>query len=206
MKSPLSLIVSILSGLIVLIGYFFPIPFIETIRTPMLNWAVILAGVASLVAIIHLIFSVHLKRLRENGSRKFFSIVVILTFLIVLIAGIYLGPAHPQYQKVVTSIQVPIETSLMALLAITLSYSSLQLLKRQRNWFGIVFFLSVILFLVVNSGVLAFSADIPLLQDLLAGFHQLPAAGARGILLGIALASLATGVRILIGSDRPYSG
>ena len=76
----------------------------------------------------------------------------------------------------------------------------------QRNWMGLVFFLSVILFLVINSGVLAFSAEIPVLQDLLSGFHQIPAAGARGILLGIALGSLATGVRILIGSDKPYSG
>ncbi len=206
MKSPLSLIVAIISGLIVLIGYFFPAPAIKAIRTPMLDWAVTLSGVASLVAIAHLIFGVHLKRLRESGAKRFFSIVVIVTFLIVLVAGIYFGPADPQYQKVVTAIQVPIETSLMAVLAVTLSYSSLSLLKRQRNWMGLVFFFSVVLFLIVNSGILAFSAEIPFLQTLLSGFHQIPSAGARGILLGIALGSLATGVRILIGSDRPYSG
>jgi len=31
-------------------------------------------------------------------------------------------------------------------------------------------------------------------------------AGARGILLGVSLGVIATGVRILIGSDRPYGG
>jgi hypothetical protein len=30
-------------------------------------------------------------------------------------------------------------------------------------------------------------------------------AGARGILLGVALGAIATGLRILLGSDRPYS-
>lgn len=206
MKSPLSLIVAIVSGLIVLLGYFFPSPAIHAIRTPMLDWAVTLAGVASFAAILHLIFGVHIKRLREAGSKKTFSIVVIVVFLAVAISGLYFGPDQAEFQKVVTAVQVPIETSLMALLAITLSYSSLNLLKRQRNWMGLVFFLSVILYLVINSGVLAFSADIPALQNLLSGFHQLPTAGARGILLGIALGSLATGIRILTGSDRPYSG
>jgi hypothetical protein len=206
MRSPLALLVAVVRGMIVLIGYFFPVPAIVAIRTPMLDWAVTLSGVASLVAIIHLIFGVHLKRLRESGPKRFFSIVVISVFVIVVVTGIYFGPVDPQYQKVVTAIQVPIETSLMAVMAITLSYSSLSLLKRQHNWMGIVFFISVVLFLVINSGVLAFSTEIPILQDILSGFHQIPAAGARGILLGIALGSIATGVRILIGSDRPYSG
>jgi hypothetical protein len=31
-------------------------------------------------------------------------------------------------------------------------------------------------------------------------------AGARGILLGVALGTVATGLRILIGADRPYGG
>jgi hypothetical protein len=206
MKSPLAVFVAVFSGLIVLIGYFFPIPVVMAIRTPMLDWAVTLAGVASVVAIIHLIFGVHLKRVREPGKKRFFSIVVILTFLVVVLVGLNLGPSNTQFTRVVTSVQVPIETSLMAVLAITMTYSSLSLLKRQRNWMGLVFFLSVILFLVINSGVLAFSASIPILKDLLSGFHQIPTAGARGILLGIALGSLAAGIRILTGTDKPYSG
>jgi hypothetical protein len=94
----------------------------------------------------------------------------------------------------------------LAVLAITMAFSSLRLLKRRRTWIGVIFFLSVITFLVLNSGILAFSTEIPILQTMLSGFHQIPASGARGILLGIALGSLATGIRILIGSDRPYDG
>jgi len=32
------------------------------------------------------------------------------------------------------------------------------------------------------------------------------AGGARGILLGVALGTLTTGLRILFGADRPYGG
>ena len=206
MKSPLSVLVAILAGLILLISYFFPTPNLVAIRTPMLDWTVTLAGVASLVAILHLVFGVHVKRLKEKGGKRVFSVIVIAVFVITAFTGIYFGPDHPQYRQVVNAVQVPIETSLMALLAVTRSYASVNLLKRQRNWMGLVFFISVILFLVINSGVLAFSSEIPILQDLLSGFHKIPVAGARGILLGIALGSLATGVRILVGSDKPYSG
>lgn len=198
--------IAVIAGLIVLLGYFFPSPAIQSLRTPLLDWAVTLAGIAGLVAIANLVFGVHLRRVREDTKSKGYSIIIIVTFILTLLAGIVLGPSNPDFQKVVTAIQVPIESSLMAVLAVTLAYSSIKMLQRQRNWMGFVFFISVIAFLILNSGVLAASTEIPVLKDILSGFHQVPVAGARGILLGIALGSLATGIRILIGSDRPYNG
>ena len=131
--------------------------------------------------------------------------VVIIFFLLTLVAGLFLEPTNSTFQKVVTYIQTPIESSLLAILAVTLSFSSLKLLQRQRNWMGIVFFATVIIFLLINSGLLSFTDRIPVLRDLLSALQMIPTAGARGIVLGVALGSLATGIRILIGSDRPYS-
>lgn len=206
MRSPIVLIIGFLVGLIILLGYFFPSSGLAAIRTPMLDWAIILAAVAGLIAIIHLIFGVHWHRLRESGKERTFSFIVIGAFLLTLAAGIFFGPTDPGYQKVVTAIQMPIEASLMAVLAITLAYASLKILQRQRNWMGFVFFISVVIFLLINSGIFSFAANIPILQTLLSGVSQVPIAGARGILIGVALGSLLTGIRILIGSDRPYNG
>jgi hypothetical protein len=171
----------------------------------MLDWAVTLSGVAGLVGIGHLIFGVHWKKAREGGGQQWFSVVVILAFLITVGVGLFLEPTGPAFQKIVTNIQAPIESSLLALLAVTLSLASLKFLQRQRNWMGVVFLVTVVVFLVLNSGLLSISDQIPALRDLLSGLQMLPTAGARGILLGIALGSLATGIRILIGSDRPYN-
>jgi hypothetical protein len=205
MKSPLALIVAILTGTIILLGYFIPSPILASIRTPMLDWAVILSGIAGLVAIIHLVFGVHWEKIKKEGIKQWFSLVVVITFIITLVAGLFLEPTNPNFQKVVTHIQTPIESSLLAILAITLSFASLKILQRQRNWMGIVFFVTVIIFLILNSGLLLFTDKIPVLRDVLSGLQMIPSAGARGILLGVALGSLATGIRILIGSDRPYS-
>ncbi len=197
--------VAILTGVIILLGYFIPIPILASIRTPMLDWAVTLSGVAGLVGILHLIFGVHWKKVKDEGFQQWFSVVVIVAFVATLGVGLFLEPTSPSFQKIVTHIQAPIESSLLALLAITLSLASLKFLQRQRNWMGIVFLATVVIFLILNSGLLSISDQIPILRDLLSGLQMLPTAGARGILLGIALGSLATGIRILIGSDRPYN-
>ncbi len=202
----INVLIAVAAGVIVLLGYFFPSPGLQAIRTPLLDWAVTLSGIAGLVAILNLVFSVHWKRVRENHPLKGYSVILILTFLFTLVAGIFLGPSSDGFQKLVTQVQVPIESSLMAVLAVTLVYAALKILQRNRTWMGFIFFLSVVFFLVLNSGVLAFTTDIPILRDILSAFHQIPVAGARGILLGIALGSLATGIRVLIGSDRPYNG
>jgi len=44
--------------------------------------------------------------------------------------------------------------------------------------------------------------QLPALKDWVLGVPS--TAGARGILIGVALGSLATGVRVLVGFDRPY--
>jgi len=201
----LNIIIAVAAGLIVLLGYFFRIPAIDGLRGQLLNWAVTLSGVAGLIAILNLIFGVHWKRVKEKHERRGASLVIIITFAVTLVAGIFLGPSNPGFQKLVTHVQVPIESSLMALLAISLVVASLKILQRHRSWMGFVFFLCVVLFLILNSGVLAFTSEIPVLRDLLSAFHHAPVAGARGILLGIALGSLAAGIRVMIGSDRPYN-
>jgi len=206
MRSPLVPVFGFIVGAIILVGYFLPSPALAAIRTPMLDWAVTLSGVAGLIAIVHLIFGVHWQRLRDPDKDHLFSVWVILAFLATLAVGILIGPSNPTYQQVVTAIQMPIEASLMAVLSITLAYSSLRLLQRQHTWMGFFFFIAVILYLLLNSGLFSFAANIPVLRDLVSVVSQAPIAGARGILIGVALGSLLTGIRIWLGSDRPYNG
>ncbi len=71
---------------------------------------------------------------------------------------------------------------------------------------AVVFVISTIVFLVIGSGFLSIGTQMPVVRDIMGALNMLPIAGARGILLGIALGGLTTGLRILMGADRPYSG
>jgi hypothetical protein len=205
MRSPIIVAIAISTGVIVLLGYFVPMPLLQNLRLIFLGWGVTLVGVAALLGVVNLIL-VHLKKLREPKKNGWMSLFLIAAFVITLGFGLWLTPASPDFQQVVNAIQVPLETSLMAMLAVTLAYTSLRLLKRKRDLFSILFVFSALFFLILGSGVLPFIDDIPVLSELLGFIERLPLAGARGILLGVALGSITTGLRILIGLDRPYSG
>jgi hypothetical protein len=205
MRAPIATAIAIGTGLVVLLGYFIPLPVLQNIRAILLGWAVTVAGVASLIGIINLVIT-HWQRISTPSRRDLYSALFILSFFFTLAAGLVLTPSDAQFQHVVTSIQAPVETSLMALLAISLAYASLRLLQKRKGLVAVVFVISALLFLLVTSGLLASGSDNPIMASVLTAINQLPVAGARGILLGIALGSLATGLRILMGADRPYSG
>ena len=205
MRAPLATAIAIATGLIVLTGYFVPLPVLQSIRTVLLDWAVTVAGIATLIGIINLVIT-HWRRVRAPRNRDLYSALLILSFLLTIAAGLVLTPSDAQFQHVVTSIQVPVEASLMAVLALSLAYASLRMFQKRKGLVVVVFVISALLFLLVTSGLLASGSDNPIMKSILAAISQLPVAGARGILLGIALGSLATGLRILMGADRPFSG
>lgn len=205
MRAPFSTAIAIAAGVIVLLGYFIPTPILTTLRSTFIEWAVIVVGIAGLIAILNLV-RIHWKKLTSSRSHDYFSLVLLAGFLLTLGAGLILTPSDTGFQRTVTHIQVPIEASLMGVLVITLTVASIRLFQRRKGWMGVIFAISTVVFLVLASGLLAIGDQVPLLKDLLAAVNMLPIAGARGILLGIALGSLTTGLRVLLAADRPYSG
>ncbi len=206
MKSPVSAAIAIALGLIVLGGYFLDIPVLQSLRAELVTWAMVLAAFAVWIGVINLL-SVHWKKAAAHAPDAPYSIILMVSFALTVIFG-FLDTglsATPQTQQIVNSIQLPIQASLMALLAFTLAYASIRLLRRRRDPVSIVFLIAVVVFLILGSGLLP-SFNLPVLNDLVATLNRLPLAGSRGILLGVALGALTTGLRIIIGADRPYAG
>ncbi len=205
MRAPLSTAFAIAVGLIVLLGYFIAAPVVQDLRTLLLGWAVSLAAIAALVGVVNLLL-VHFRRLGAAQNKDYYSLLLIIAFVATLGIGLFLGPGDSGYQNAVNAIIIPVEISLMALLAVSLAYACLRLLQRRKGAMPIIFLVSTLFFLLISGGFLAVGDQVPLFQQIKGIIDWLPVAGARGILLGIALGSLTTGIRILMGADRPYSG
>ena len=206
MKGIPATFVAVLTGVVILLGYFVSLPALESARMLLLGWAVTLVSVAAIVGIFNLV-AVHWRKLFSTGrERDIYSAFLLLAFFVTLLVGLWLSPSDAQYQHIVTFIQAPVEISLMAVVAVSLAYGVLRMLRRRRDMMTILFVLSVLFFLVLESGVLAPLTYNPLFTQILHLVNRIPMAGARGILLGIALGSLTAGLRVLFGSDRPYRG
>ena len=203
MKIPISAALAIAFGLVVLAGYF--IPGLEAFRYIFVHWAMILAAVAILVGVANLA-GVHLRKLSSGQSESIYSGILLAALATTILVGIIWGPTGSWLQWIYAYIQFPVESSLMAILAVVLVYAVARLLRRKLTLMTGVFF-ATILFMLAGS-VSWFGVTIP-------GYHgqdglrallvQFPAvAGTRGLLLGIALGTVATGLRVLLGADRPY--
>jgi hypothetical protein len=202
----LAAIVAIGTGLIVLLGYFFTFPALLQVRELFLGWAMILAAVAVIVGVANLI-SVHFNRATKGAKGAAYSIVLLVALLGSLALGLALGPQSATMQAVFNGIQLPVEASLMAVLAVTLLYAAIRLLRWRSDLMAIVFILTALI-IFLGTAPLPFVGYIPIVSDWIRPWvAQVPAAaGARGILLGVALGTLLTGLRILFAADRPYGG
>jgi hypothetical protein len=198
--------IAISVGLIILIGTFVPIPLLSAVRLQLIHWGAILAGVALLVGIGNL-FSVHFLKIRRREKGSVYSIVLLVAMLATLFIGVVVGPSHPWMQVAVETIILPVEASLMALLAVTLVYASVRLLRRRTDLMSFIF-LGTAALILLSSASLPYLGGIPILSDWIRPWLTYGPAvgGARGLLLGVALGALTTGLRALFAFDRPYGG
>ncbi len=205
MSRYLSPIIAISVGLLVLLGYFLTEGALAGVRVTFVQWAVILAGAAIFVGVLNLL-SVHIKKIREKEKGGLYSLLLIASLMITLTLGLVLGPNHSTMTNIFNAVIFPVETSLMAIMAVTLIYAGIRLL-RYRNDLMAILFLATALVVMLGAAPLPFF-EIPLFGDLIRPIfvNTLAASGARGILLGVALGALLTGLRVLIGADRPYGG
>ena len=201
--SVLSAIFAISAGIIVLLGYFLPIAPFPQLRSILSEWAVIIGGMAVLVGVFNLV-AVQMERIRARQKGSGYGAILVLALVLTFFLGLLFGPDAPLMRFSVDAVIVPVEASLMAILTVTLIYASIRLLRRRVDVMSVLFLVSALLFLflIVPTPFIPSPFDQVALQFL----GMFSRGGARGLLIGIALGTLLTGLRVLFGADRPYGG
>jgi hypothetical protein len=207
-------VIAVLAGLVVLIGYFGgPL---QDARLALLSIVSLLAAWAVVAGAINLVL-VHAKKFLNQAPGWFYSLWVLLGFLLVITVNILApflgwgsGAGNQANTWIFTSIVTVGGATLAGLVAFFLVFAAYKMLRTRRTPMTVVFVVAVVLALIVLAPWPSFVPNPSLtagatLRDLLTAIVHVPAvAGARGLLLGIALGAIATGVRVLMGMDRPY--
>jgi hypothetical protein len=202
MKKILAVIILLAVGLSVLAGYFLQAQ-LSPLLSLIFNWGFALLGVTVLIGIGYLLWH-HFSRIIQKEKGLFSSILVLGAFLFTLIAGLVLTSQNAFYQAFILNVQIPVEASLLGLIAVTLFYGSLRLIRTQ-GWtpMSIGFLGSALVSLIFDLGVIHAETGT-LGAELIAFLHRLPLVGARGILIGMALGGLIVGLRVLFNMKHPY--
>jgi uncharacterized membrane protein len=204
-------IIAIVTGLVVLAGYLFPDSAWADSRNSLIEWAVILAAFAFFFGMFNLL-RVHggkMTRLRQGGI---YSLVLLLAMLAGMTPPILSLLEKVQGRRIpiqetldlviFDTIISPLGASLAALVAFTLALAAFRLMRERRSVSSLIFTLVVAVMLLGSTPFVG----LEWLADVRDWIINVPGmAGMRGLLLGVALGTIITALRILMGSDRPHS-
>jgi hypothetical protein len=190
--------IAISVGLFVLLDFFVQNAFIGTLKFVFVRWAIIVAAFAMVLGFFN-VLTVHVNKILRFKQGWFYSIFLVLTMMVVLILGLIQGPQGPLTSRIFQYILFPLQATIFSLLAFFVASAAYRAF-RVRNWESA---------LLVIFGVIVLLGQVPLWGALTSSkewiLGVLSMAGSRGILLGAALGTVATGLRVLLGIDRPYS-
>jgi hypothetical protein len=206
-----SLLFATIPGLVVLLGYLFPgrllIQYRGRVvewRDVLVEWAVIVAAFAFLLGIFN-ILRVHGGRIGHRRQGWPYSLVLLLVLVVAWIPPLLpVGiPGQETLDRAVFDYVIsPVGASLAALVVFTLALAAFRLLRVRRGAGAVLFLLTVAVVLL---------GSVPFIGlEWLAGIRDwiinVPGmAGMRGLLLGVALGTVITALRVLVVSERPHS-
>jgi hypothetical protein len=195
-------VIAVVCGFLVLLGSLLSVPALQVIRSDLVRWATVLGAFALLLAYGNVI-RVHLARVFQKQSKhRTASILLIGSAIASLILVLSQGPQGTVMQAVVKYVLIPGESALLALTAVTLVLGGMRILRTRRHINSALFIAVAALYLFT-----AIPVVFPRVLEIILQFVDAAATGGmRGLLLGVILGIVMTGLRIILGIDRPHSG
>jgi hypothetical protein len=216
LRDPKRLIATLIAGvagLIVLIDFASAVPNLDQLARITVEWAALLAVMALLVGLLS-VTAGHLMRVLRRQPDWGYSLVLLASMLVVIVSGTIVGLVPGGYTLFPSSLveqpirdlfrafYQPLASSFLALLAFFSLSAGLRALRR-RTADALV--IVIVALLVLALAALPQAAAMPVLGDSMQWISDYVAlAGARGLLIGVALGAIVAGVRVLLGFDQPY--
>jgi len=160
---------------------------------------VVTISLTIVIGILNLLY-IHVRRVAvaRTVSARLTSIVLVASFVLTLV--LYRVDRDAS-MFLLEDVQIPIESALASLLFFVLVFGGFRMLKDRVTVPRLLFVVTVLLVLLSSLTL----PGLDFVNEVSNWLLNVPVnGGARGILLGIALATVITGLRVLIGQDRSY--
>jgi len=205
-----SLLFATLPGLTVLAGYLSPDPMLGYLRDLLVEGAAIVAAFAFLLGTFN-VLRVHGGKIGQRERGWPYSLVLLIAMMVAWIPPLLqsLVQRPPIQETLEGATQAlfnyvigPVGASLAALVVFTLTLSAFRLMRVRRSA-GTILFLLIVALVLLGSAPLMGLEWLTSARDWIINVPGM--AGMRGLLLGVALGTVITGLRVLFTSDRPHS-
>jgi len=202
-KRTVPLALTFLIGLILIFEWFIPTGPGDMIGSAIREWGVVIGSFAIMVGAVGL-YGRHIKNIQKKGTDWLFSIWMILVVSLFIIVGITLGHQDTNYQWIYTTIYQPLSASMYGAISFYIAASSYKILRLRSKEAAVLLIPAAILLL----------ANTPIISSMWGGFSVaggwlmsvITEPAYRGIMIGTALGTLATGIRTLLVMETGWLG
>ena len=193
-------------GALALLDFFVEAPPLDSVGTMLTDWLTIVMAFALVLGLWNLAHR-HGRKIVRRDSGWPYSLALLVSAAAVIFLGLRPGSAGPADAGVSWSyryVYSPLNATVFSLLAFFVGSAAYRAFRLRSRESAVLLVVGVLVLLGQVPLGFQIRPEIPLMKDWLV---QVAAVGGiRGMALGVALGTIAAGVRILLGQDRPYSG
>ena len=199
-RREIPLIIFAVTFLISLLQYYLAVPFLSEVNTEMTNWVLIMSTFALGTGLIALCIY-HGKIIMQKKSGYFVSIILFISMLMLFISY-YAAPSFADY--LYNEIYTPLSIAIICFTAFY-NYTAIYRAFRVRNIDAAVFAFAAVFLMMLYAPI--FEIILPQTATVANWILDVPNMGAsRGVIIGVALGTIAIAIRVLLGYERAYTG
>jgi hypothetical protein len=178
----------------------------------LVNWVAILVALSLFVGLLSVV-GTHVRHISRRQSDWVYSIVLLLSMFLVIVLGVFRVPpgnggaifqpnlAEEPIRRFFHAVYEPLTSSLLALLAFFSLSTVIRALQRRSAEVVVIVGVAVLVLIAQLPPI----AEQPYVEKTVQWVRSYVAlAGARGLLIGVAIGTLVASMRVLLGFDQPY--
>lgn len=206
LKKSVPFLITLGMGLFTFVYYFIPHKAMQGTWDQLSDWAIIVGGGSMAVGIISMFSTYYRKAMNKSDPNRYYAMVTIFCMVGMSLAG-FIGGIGPNslFDKLFVNVMLPLESTMFSLLAFYISSAAFRSFRLK----------NVSAALLLIAAIIVMLAQIPLGENISSHIPGMAAwindypnvAAQRAIMIGIAIGSVATALKIILGIDKSvFSG
>lgn len=203
MKRQLPIFVSIAVGLIVVLEYFFTVPWLTAISQEMQSWVVLVSALLIAVGMVNL-FQVNIRAYKSKKTGVLDLVVLLGGMVVMFVVTLYHDQFAETYNWMFYNVYSILGTAASGILMYSTASATFRGL-RAKSLESVAFLLAALIGMLGLAPVgEAISASIPAAYDWVLTIPNV--AGQRGITIGASIGAMTASLRVILGIERRVTG
>jgi len=207
MKRTVPLLITMISGLFVLLGFFVLEPHVRSVYDDIQQYVIVVVAFTYVLGVANVLHT-NLEGVRRRSADWFYKAVLLVGLALTMAVGFSEGThyldARSHFSWIYTNFYTPMAATMFALLAFFIASAAFRAF-RVRTVEALL--LAIAAFILMLGRVPIGNAIHPWIPVAADWLMEVPQnAAKRGILMGAALGVIATGLRVIFGVEKTYGG